>query len=118
MTIFDHWKNITTTKKELEEESSYQPYMITRFVSMVGPMMTLAVETNLYDIPKEVHYEFYRCSLPQRFIKIDYLKKKSDDVDNSILSKYFEFGSRDQALAEKILNEKDIQKIKRKYGGF
>ena len=117
MTIFEHWKDITQTKNVLEEESSYQPYMITRFVSMVNAYMDMAVEVNKYDLPKEVHHEFFRCVLPKRFTKFDYLKKKKEDVDNKILIKYFEFGSRDLKLAEKLMEENDIAKIKRKYGG-
>lgn len=117
MTIFDHWKNLTSNKEELNDEASYQPYMITRFASMVSAFKDIVVEVNKYDLPKAVHYEFFRCALPKRYIKFDYIKKKTEDQDNSLVAKYFEFGSRDLKIAEKIMTPEEIEKVKRKFGG-
>ena len=70
------------------------------------------------DLPKDIHYELLKGFLPKRYIKLDYIKKKSENKDNSIVSKYFEFGSRDLKLANKILSEDDVDIIKKKYGGL
>ena len=118
LTPFDHWKNLTQKKEDLEEESSYSPYMATRFCSMVNAILPFAEEINRYDIPKEVHYELLKSFLPKRYIKFDYLKNKKEDKDYSYVSKYFEFGSRDLKMAVSIMSPKDIEKIRNKYGGI
>ena len=84
---------------------------------MVPAFKDIVVEVNKYDLPKAVHYEFFRCALPKRYIKFDYIKKKTEDQDNSLVAKYFEFGSRDLKLAEKIMTPEEIEKVKRKFGG-
>ncbi len=115
---FDFWKDLTQHKTELTEETSYSPYMMTRFCSMVNALLPFAVEVNRYDIPKDVHYELLKSFLPKRYIKFDYLKKKVEEKDFKQVSKYFEFGSRDLRLALDILTLEEIKKIKNKYGGL
>ena len=117
-TPFDYWKDVTQNKCELEDEASYQPYMMTRLCSMVQVRLPFAEELTRLDLPKDIHYELLEGFLPKRYIKLDYIKKKSENKDNSIVSKYFEFGSRDLKLANKILSEDDVDIIKKKYGGL
>lgn len=125
ITIFDHWKNLTQQKEGYKEDdadfvSSYSPYMINRFGSMVNAFLPLVAEIERYpDIPKETHHQFYHSLLPKRYVKFDYLKSKKD-IDPSareLIGKYFECGRRDIDLALKLIDQSTIDKIKKMYGG-
>jgi len=123
--LFDHWKNLTTNKVRLDSEakddvSSYSPYMTNRLASMINIYLPLAAEICRYDVPKDVHYNFWFISLPKRFIKFTYLKKSKDDdsvEDAEKIQKYFESGSRDTALIMKMLSKEEKKQIVKKFGG-
>ena len=124
--IFYHWKNLTTLKNGYKEndpefESTYSPYLINKFASLINALLPLVADIERYgDIPKETHFRFYDSILPKRYIKLDFLKKtKTEDnkEDSEYVQRYFEFGKRDLELAMKLMSKDDIDKIKRKYGG-
>lgn len=116
--IFDYWKDLTQLKVPLEEENTYNPYQMTRLVSMFQMCVPFAEEVARYQLPKETHYDLLSSFLPKRFLKIDYMKKKKDEADYALVSRYFEFGSRDLKLALSILTDDEINIIKKKYGGL
>lgn len=123
--IFDHWKNLTTQKEGYKEDdaefvASYSPYMINRFASMTTTLLPLAAEIDRYkDIPASAHHMFYDSVIPKRYVKFEYMKPKKDITEESkeVVSRYFEFGSKDLELAMRILTTEDIETIKRKFGG-
>lgn len=123
MNMFDHWKNLTSSKVEFNEddqecESSYDPRMMTRFLSMFVHNIFDAAELAKYDLPKDAHYRYLFNILPKKYMKVEYMKSKKtiDNEDSKLVSKYFEFGTRDTEVAMKILTPDIIQKIKLKYG--
>lgn len=120
--IWWHWKNLTTRKVPLSELnpddlSTYDCYQMTKILSMIKIYISDAVELSSMDLPKEAHYNYLFNLLPKAFIKIDYVKTKRTTENEKLVSKYFEFGSRDLSEAMKILKEQDIKAIKKKFGG-
>lgn len=123
--LFDHWANLTSKKIKLDSEAkddvgSYSPYMINRLGSMINFYLPLAAELTRHDIPKDVHYNVWFNSLPNRYIKFTYLKKSKDEdsVDDAEkIQTYFESGTRDTALLLKMLSKEEKKSIVKKFGG-
>jgi hypothetical protein len=126
MDIFDHWKNLTTLKKDFDEtdpefEATYNPFMINRMASSVNAILPLLADIDRYDLPKKVHYDLMKCILPKAFIKPTFYKAKKESEQylkyKKAISDYFEFGSRDLDLAMTLISQTDKEKIRRKFGG-
>lgn len=123
--LFDHWANLTSKKIKLDPEAkedvgSYSPYMINRLTSMINIYLPLAAELTRYDIPKDVHYNFWFNALPKRYIKFTYLKKAKDEDSSDEIEKiqqYFETGTRDTNLLLKHLSKEQKKEIVKKFGG-
>ena len=121
LTIFDYL-NAITLKNDIdfsveENRRAYAPFMINRFISMCDMYILLANEINKYDVPKNVHFEFYKNALPKRKQFFKYIKK-SKDVDaetKEMIAKYFECGKRDAELYSTLLDEDVIETLKRKF---
>ena len=121
-TLFEHLENLTNNKKMLdvtnpEEVSSYDPYIINRFVSMCEMYLPLINEVNQYQIPKDVHYRYLFSTLPKRKQFFKYLKKKKD-VDKDAkekIAKYFECSFREAEIYAEILQEEQIKEIEKKF---
>ena len=121
MKLFDHLNNLTRNKKtpdfEIEEiEKSYDPFMISRFISMFEVWIPLVNIINTRKLPKEIHYKFLLNMLPQSGVSFtNYIKKKKEDDTTiemkELLMKHFEFGTNDLEVALSILNDKQIEKI-------
>ena len=116
--LFDHLNNLTTEKKEFdpnndEQASSYSPYMINRFVSMDKSYLNLVNEVNQYDLPKEVHYNFFLKVLPKRKHYFKYMKSAKywpEDVKDKI-SRYYECGMNDVETHLTVLTEEQVNDI-------
>lgn len=124
MDLFEHLKNLTERKippdiENPEFESSYNPYMINRFVSMVEYYLPIvSTINNQRNIPKDIHYQYYFNLLPKKNHFFRYIKSKKDEVreeQKEILMEHFEFGSRDLEKALKILTIDQIKHITGKY---
>jgi len=123
--LFDWLRDITQTKAEFDEEqeSSYSPYMITRFVSMSNLHLNLANAINQVsngNIPKKAHYNFYKSVFPKAFHRFNYIKSKKDknnDRDFSIecISKYYEISPREALIYYNQLTDEQIKFITSKY---
>jgi hypothetical protein len=123
MELFDHLKNITTTK-ELKDFSSdivkksYEPYMIDRFVSMCDMYLDVACDASRLNVDKETHQRFYISILPKRYVKFEYIKKRKDSLDKDDTRKlydYFGFGTNDFENIIDQLDDDTIQEIIHKY---
>lgn len=91
MTIFDYLNDILFTKRgnslqNVDEESSFNQYMINRWSSMHSPVMATLVNntTNwLYSVfeTKQQYYRFVSKVWPRlQFKRIHYIKKTKDDT--------------------------------------
>lgn len=121
--IFDHWANLTSKKegyKEVDSDfvSSYSIHMLNRLLSMFEMYLPLAAQISSYDLPKETHHTLLNNILPKRYLKVDYIKRKTKitEQDDELIMKYFEFGKKDLEMAKKFLTDDDITSIRIKYG--
>ena len=116
--IFDHIKNLTVHKvdfdrKNDEQAKSYNKYMINRFISMVDVYIPYVNEINKYDIPKDVHYMFYKSLLPrkQQFFKYIKADKELNKAEKECLCEYYECTENELAHHLKILTKEQIKSI-------
>ncbi len=118
--IFDHLNNLTTEKREWddnndEQTTGYSPYMLNRWISMCNVYIPVVNEINRYNLPKDVHYNYFLSALPKRKQYFQYIKKdKTDEMsasDKSKLYEYFEIGPNQLEEYLEFLSEDDISNI-------
>lgn len=126
MKIFDILKKITQTKENInfdneEIDKAYDIYMLNRFISMSRIFLPLVNQINKFsNLPKHIHYEFFRSTLPKRYQFFKYIKKGKDanKHEKECIMRYYEVGKKEADLYVDLLTEEQIKKIvnKFKYG--
>jgi len=116
MKLFDFLSAMTLKNEDVnfdnpEVKKGYQSYMINRFVSMSEMFVPIVNEINRYDVPKEVHYQYYYNILPKRKQYFKYIKKSKDleEQDKKYIAEYFECSMRE---AEGYINTMEDSEIK------
>ena len=111
MTIFDCLNDILFTKKRsllknVDDESSFNQYMINRWISMHSPSMATIINNTanwLYSTfeTKQQYYKFISTIIPRvPFKRIHYIKKKKvendDELENiELIAKRLELSQRE-----------------------
>jgi len=120
--LFDFLKGMTSTKENIDFSdasirSSYSPYMIDKFVSMVNIFLPVANGMNkCHSLPKHMHYEFYKNVLPKKYVKFNYIKKqKEDDTAIECISKYYDISEREAKMYITMFTKDQIKQIVDKY---
>jgi len=120
MELFDYLKCLTESKEDLDFTSdeiskNYSAYTINRFVSMVEIYIPIVAQCNRYDLPKHIHYSFYKNILPKKKQYFNYLKKKKDvDLeDKKYIAEYFEISLKEADEYCSMLDEKTIKEIRK-----
>lgn len=119
MKLFDVLNAITANKTELdfrsdEVKKAYNNYMINRFISFCNMYVPIVNEVNKYpDLTKDIHYRFFKNTLPQRRQFFPYIKKKNEDrqEDLEYIQKYFECSKKEAKLYLNTLPEKVVKEI-------
>jgi hypothetical protein len=118
MKIFDYLNSMTKDKTPLDFSSDevskgYSPFMINRWVSMVDVFAPFANDMNKYDVPKDVHYEFYKSFLPKRKTYFPYIKKAKDlDLhEKKYICHYFEIGLKEADQYINIMSEEEVKEV-------
>jgi len=118
MKLFEFLNSMTFRKDDLdftndEIKKSYIPFMINRWISMCEAYLPVVNEINKYDLPKEIHYEFFKSLLPKRKQYFNYIKKQKDlDItEKRIIAKYFQVGLKEAEEYIKILDNSQIKEI-------
>jgi len=119
MELFDYLKALTERNDFVdfdneEVRKDYQPYMISRFISMAEVFTQVVNEINRFsDIPKETHFRYFFSVLPKRRQFFKYIKKKKDlnQDEKFIIANYFEVGLNDAERYIQILDESQIKEI-------
>jgi len=118
MDIYQYLKAATVEKKDLdfnnnEVNDDYSPFIVNRFVSMVEYFVPLINAINKYDVPKSVHYNYLKNSLPKRYISFKYIRKKKDLTltEKKCIAHYFEIGLKEADYYIKMMEQEDIKKI-------
>lgn len=114
MSLFDYFGEITTGKTNLSDEQlkGYSAYMINRLVSMSDIYLPLSNEINKYQIPADIHYEFWKSVLPKRKMYNKYIKSKTIKEDDLLLvARYYEVGKKEAELYMSQLSTEQIASI-------
>jgi hypothetical protein len=122
LTLFDHLNNLTKDKVEVdfnndEVKKSYNKYIINRFISFCELFIPVVNEINRYDVPNEVHYNYYLSILPKKKYYFNYIKKAKElnDDEKKYIAHYFSVGKKEADQYINILDEDQIQEILKIY---
>ena len=118
MSLFDHLNALTLTKDDFdlnndEQSKSYNNFMINRFVSMAEMYIPIVNEINRYELPKDVHYNYYKAVMPKRKQYFKYMKQKVDvdEKTRELLCEYFKCACGELEHHLKILTKEQIKTI-------
>jgi hypothetical protein len=118
MSIFDHLDDLTLNKSTFdinndEQAKSYDNFRINRFVSMVDIYLPIVNEINKFNIPKDVHHNYYKRILPKRKCYFNYItpKKEIDDKTKKLLCEYYRCASGELEYHLRILTPEQIKTI-------
>jgi hypothetical protein len=126
MTIWDIIKHITETKDDMdfsneEIKKEYKIYNINRTISFCDIYLPLVNAINkCMNMPRDVHYRFFRDVLPKRQQYFKYIKKLKDDVDSETkdrIIQYYQCSSKDVEDYLDILTEEQVEKVVRSFDG-
>ena len=122
ITLFDHLNNLTEKKLPAdlsndEVKKNYKKYMISRYVSMCEFMIPIVNEANKFDLPLQVHYDYFLNILPQRKIYFQYIKKNKDfdKEEQKYIAHYFGVGIKEANMYINMLSEEQIAEILKIY---
>lgn len=118
--LFDYLKSISANKTDLsneaEFETAYNPFMISRYISMHPSTALYAHFINKGNLDKKSHYLFLLHSLPQEKIFFKY-QKKEKLTDVKFIRDCFDISEQKAKEYSKMLTKPQLKIIKKKYGG-
>ena len=123
MNLFDHLKNITTSKKEYLGDEGWNNWMINRFLSMSQDYIELVneVQHNTWQLKGEYLYNLYKDVIPKRYVFLKYMKPTNkieyDDNEIEALKQYFEISGREAKEYMDMISEEELLIISKKIYG-
>ena len=123
MNIFDHIKNITTTKGPYLGDEGWNNWMINRYLSMDPEYCEVVnyVQKNTWQMKGEYLYNLYKDLIPQQYKFLKYIKAskktdyKKDDVD--AVKQYFEISEKQAKEYIEMLPADELETIKQQING-
>ena len=125
MTLFDFLNEITYTKRDWDsftedEQSSFNPYMTHRFLSMYEGYIDVANIVQKFPLTdKKLVYNTYKSLIPKKKMFLRYIKSKRKRTPETLLNHISEFYSVSLGEAEEysyILGREGIETILSKRG--
>jgi len=122
--IFDHIKNITTTKGPYLGDEGWNNWMINRYLSMDPEYCEVVnlVQKNTWQMKGEYLYNLYKDLIPQQYKFLKYIKasKKSDYKKDDIyaVKVYFEVSEKQAREYIDMLPEDELRIIKQQIDGI
>ena len=122
--IFDHIKNITTTKGPYLGDEGWNNWMINRYLSMDPEYCEVVnlVQKNTWQMKGEYLYNLYKDLIPQQYKFLKYIKasKKSDYKKDDIyaVKTYFEVSEKQAREYIDMLPEDELRIIKQQIDGI
>jgi hypothetical protein len=121
--IFDHIKNITTTKGSYLGDEGWNNWMINRYLSMDPEYCEVVnyVQKNTWQMKGEYLYNLYKDLIPQQYKFLKYIKAskksdyKKDDID--AVKAYFEVSEKQAKEYIDVLPEDELRIIKQQIDG-
>ena len=122
--IFDHIKNITTTKGSYLGDEGWNNWMINRYLSMDPEYCEVVnyVQKNTWQMKGEYLYNLYKDLIPQQYKFLKYIKAskksdyKKDDID--AVKTYFEVSEKQAREYIDMLPEDELRIIKQQIDGI
>jgi len=125
MTIFDWLNEITSSKRSWDEftdidRESFNPYMVSRFISMKREYVDIVNIAQKYVLPKRKLYEFYCGLLPKSKSFFRYVKsnKSINQEQVNALSKYYMCSTREIIDVLLLLEEQEIERTFNETQGY
>lgn len=122
MKLFDHFDRMTVKKEDFdinndEHTKSYNNHIINKFISSEEIFIPLVNNINRYDVPKDVHYNYYKSKLPKRkhYFKNVKGKKEVDDATRELICEYYQCSNGELEYHLQILTEEQIKNITQLY---
>ena len=115
--IFDHIKNITTTKGPYLGDEGWNNWMINRYLSMDPDYCEVVnyVQKNTWQMKGEYLYNLYKDLIPQQYKFLKYIKttnKKEYKVDQvEAVAAYFEISKKEAKEYIDMLSEDELENI-------
>ena len=117
-TLFDFLDGMMKGKKEFdftnpEISSAYDIYIINRWLSMCDLFLPYVAAINKRDVPKSVHYEYFKSLLPQKKVYLTYIKKVKDltHTQKVYLARHFKTNLKNVEPMISLLSEEELNKI-------
>lgn len=123
MNIFDHIKNITTTKDEYLGDEGWNNWMVNRYLSMDQDYCEVVniVQKNTWQMKGEYLYNLYRDLIPKQYKFLKYIKssKKNDYEPESVtaVSAYYEVSRIEAKEYIDMLPKEELELIKQQILG-
>jgi hypothetical protein len=123
MNIFDHIKNITTTKGEYLGDEGWNNWMVNRYLSMEQDYCEVVniVQKNTWQMKGEYLYNLYRDLIPKQYKFLKYIKpsKKKDYEPESVtaVSAYYEVSRIEAKEYIDMLPKEELELIKQQILG-
>jgi hypothetical protein len=115
--IFDHIKNITTTKGPYLGDEGWNNWMINRYLSMDPEYCEVVnlVQKNTWQMKGEYLYNLYKDLIPQQYKFLKYIKasKKSDYKLDEVeaVQSYFEISKKQAKEYIEMLSKDELESI-------
>lgn len=125
LNIFSFLKSVTYSKEDLSNHElfykEYNIFMINKWLSMSNDSLciSMAMFLSSKNFDKLGHYKFLLNVLPKKYIKFNY-QKNNKDYDKEVLKlvgMYYNVGSSKTIEIMRLMNDAQINKIKKSYGG-
>jgi hypothetical protein len=121
--IFDHIKNITTSKGEYLGDEGWNNWMVNRYLSMDQDYVEVVniVQKNTWQMKGEYLYNLYKDLIPQQYKFLRYIKAqnkkeyKPEDVD--AVQAYFEVSKSEAKEYIDMLPKEELESIKQQILG-
>lgn len=122
-TIFDHLKNITTTKGPYLGDEGWSNYMVNRYLSMNQDYIELVnlIQKNTWQMKGEHLYSLYKDVIPKSNVYLKYIKGKAsskykpDEIE--AVQKYYQVSKREAKDYIDLLSKDDIKDILKQING-
>jgi hypothetical protein len=123
MNIFDHLKNITTTKGTYLGDEGWNNWMINRYLSMDPDYCEVVniVQKNTWQMKGEYLYNLYRDLIPKQYKYLKYIKSskkkeyKSEEIE--AVQAYFEVSKKEAKEYINMLPKAELENITSQING-
>ena len=124
MNIFDWLNEISYDKRDWneftpEQQASFDPYMIHRFISMKQDYIEIVNEVQYVPIPTPFLYDLWCQALPKKKTFFRYIKPKKDKMNDllvSILAQDFNISKREIKDNQHLLGKSIFRNVLQKRG--